>query len=518
MADYDYDSDYSYHSDGSYHSDDESFDSNEPVMNIPVLNTRIGVASTDTIQYQWVVYCNRLAEAYATYCTYGENRLSITFGFEEKSFRLYVDDTDDQNKQFPLVPPSIEWTGAALLPLLDHVKIMFNTMLSASKWNICTDLNVFIYHATQSLLVNETDYTPLDKALYNIISVCRFTFDFYSNTLPEIGIKRHTNTNGGYLKTGEKVNKNNSLVAQISSDIDVLMQNILELNESHDDIIRKIIQRINDSKVSELEIVMNETFYSHIVKLANLYSDIDVSDIEQALESTDVGECETDKVIFVESFKSHSFSKQAPMIRTKLSKRIWSEIKAIKDAVKDFHAYVIISEQNIQLMKIMMIPDYDTPYGGGYFEFDLFVGNDYPQSPPVVQFLTTGDGKVRFNPNLYENGKVCLSLLNTWSKPQWDPKCSTINQVILSMHSMIFVEHPYTNEPAYYSALDSSVGRKRSENYSQQIRKYTVQYAIEDQLSNRQTPFRNVIKSHWQRYRARTIEVYATHDLSITKE
>lgn len=30
---------------------------------------------------------------------------------------------------------------------------------------------------------------------------------------------------------------------------------------------------------------------------------------------------------------------------------------------------------------------------------------------------TTGGGKVRFNPNLYNNGKVCLSLLGTWSGP-----------------------------------------------------------------------------------------------------
>ena len=26
-----------------------------------------------------------------------------------------------------------------------------------------------------------------------------------------------------------------------------------------------------------------------------------------------------------------------------------------------------------------------------------------------------GSGTVRFNPNLYQNGKVCLSLLGTWS-------------------------------------------------------------------------------------------------------
>lgn len=55
-----------------------------------------------------------------------------------------------------------------------------------------------------------------------------------------------------------------------------------------------------------------------------------------------------------------------------------------------------------------------TPYAGGLFEFDCFLPLDYPQKPPLVHLRTTGNGIVRFNPNLYANGKVCLSLLGTW--------------------------------------------------------------------------------------------------------
>jgi hypothetical protein len=32
--------------------------------------------------------------------------------------------------------------------------------------------------------------------------------------------------------------------------------------------------------------------------------------------------------------------------------------------------------------------------------------------------VTTDNGRVRFNPNLYANGKVCLSILGTWSGMQ----------------------------------------------------------------------------------------------------
>jgi Ubiquitin-conjugating enzyme len=48
-----------------------------------------------------------------------------------------------------------------------------------------------------------------------------------------------------------------------------------------------------------------------------------------------------------------------------------------------------------------------------------------------MKFLTTGAGSVRFNPNLYNCGKVCLSLLGTWSGPSWSPANSTFLQVRL---------------------------------------------------------------------------------------
>ncbi len=56
----------------------------------------------------------------------------------------------------------------------------------------------------------------------------------------------------------------------------------------------------------------------------------------------------------------------------------------------------------------------DTPYANGAFIFDLYCDDSYPNSPPKMLLATTGNGKIRFNPNLYNCGKVCLSLLGTW--------------------------------------------------------------------------------------------------------
>lgn len=54
---------------------------------------------------------------------------------------------------------------------------------------------------------------------------------------------------------------------------------------------------------------------------------------------------------------------------------------------------------------------FDTPYEGGFFLFLFRCPPDYPIHPPRVKLITTGFNTVRFNPNFYRNGKVCLSIL-----------------------------------------------------------------------------------------------------------
>lgn len=80
----------------------------------------------------------------------------------------------------------------------------------------------------------------------------------------------------------------------------------------------------------------------------------------------------------------------------------------------------------------------DTPYAFGLFFFDALFPQDYPNIPPLLLLETTGGGRVRFNPNLYADGKVCLSLLGTWhgsASEKWDPTSSSLWQVSpLSRH------------------------------------------------------------------------------------
>ena len=76
------------------------------------------------------------------------------------------------------------------------------------------------------------------------------------------------------------------------------------------------------------------------------------------------------------------------------------------------------------------------------FEFK-FPAN-YPVSPPKLTYLTN-DGSTRFHPNLYRNGKVCLSVLNTWRGEGWT-SCQTIRSILLILVTL-FHNKPLLNEP-----------------------------------------------------------------------
>lgn len=79
-------------------------------------------------------------------------------------------------------------------------------------------------------------------------------------------------------------------------------------------------------------------------------------------------------------------------------------------------------------------------------------------------------GGLRINPNLYEEGKVCLSLLNTWTgkgNEVWDPQSSSILQVLVSLQGLVLNSKPYFNEAGYDKQIGTAEGEKNSLSYNE---------------------------------------------------
>ena len=127
-------------------------------------------------------------------------------------------------------------------------------------------------------------------------------------------------------------------------------------------------------------------------------------------------------------------------------KRLISDIKYIKKhTLTSNNIYYSHDNQNILKGYACIIGLKNTPYDGGYYIFEFNFPENYPHSPPIVKFIYDNSCKTRFNPNLYTNGKVCLSILNTWIGDSWSG-CQTISSTLLSI-STIFNDTPLLNEP-----------------------------------------------------------------------
>ena len=140
--------------------------------------------------------------------------------------------------------------------------------------------------------------------------------------------------------------------------------------------------------------------------------------------------------------------------------------------------YLHINKDNIFEQYALIVGPKNTPYFGGFYIFKIVYPKNYPKKPPHVVMLTT-DKKVRFNPNLYENGKVCLSIIGTWQGPSWE-ECMNIRLVLLSIQSLM-TDFPIRNEPGFE---ETKIDSAKSIDYNQYINYYNYKVAIIDTINS----------------------------------
>lgn len=162
--------------------------------------------------------------------------------------------------------------------------------------------------------------------------------------------------------------------------------------------------------------------------------------------------------------------------------------------------FVRADEDRLDVMRAIIFGAEGTPYAHGAFEYDIFCIPGYPDGPPKVNLQTTGNQDVRFNPNLYANGKVCLSLLGTWrgnASENWDPNLSNLNQVLMSIQAVVMSEEVYFNEPGYEHEAGTQAGESKNLAYSNIVRLCNMKYAMTGHLKNPPQGFEAIIKTHF---------------------
>ena len=150
--------------------------------------------------------------------------------------------------------------------------------------------------------------------------------------------------------------------------------------------------------------------------------------------------------------------------------RLAKDVREImKNPLEDNGIYYKHDESNMLHGYACIIGPSDTPYQYGFYFFKLEFTTNYPSEPPKVTYYTQGD-KIRFHPNLYRSGKVCVSILNTWRGEQWS-SCQTISSILLTL-TTLFHNKPLLNEPGITeSHIDF-------EKYNEIISYKTLEHAI----------------------------------------
>jgi hypothetical protein len=176
-------------------------------------------------------------------------------------------------------------------------------------------------------------------------------------------------------------------------------------------------------------------------------------------------------------------------------KRIINEIKELNDSssiLGENGIYYHYDESNINIVYALLVGPNDTPYEKGFYFFKFEYPLNYPMLPPIAKYCTQGylmnpsnnsSYEVRFNPNLYTCGKVCLSMLNTWSGPGWVPT-NTISNVLVAIQALVLNDYPLMNEPGY-----ENVDKKELMKYNNIIHYANIKISVLNMVNNTPTEF-----------------------------
>ena len=141
-------------------------------------------------------------------------------------------------------------------------------------------------------------------------------------------------------------------------------------------------------------------------------------------------------------------------MKAALKRIINIDIRRVKEAkLYEQGIFIEFNEEDMFKAKAMIIGPKDTIYDNAYLFFSIDFPKKYPYEPPIITYKS--QNRIRIHPNIYVNGKVCLSILGTWSGPSWTSAMDIIN-VFITIQSLLD-NNPLCNEPGYEKILPSKM-------------------------------------------------------------
>lgn len=114
----------------------------------------------------------------------------------------------------------------------------------------------------------------------------------------------------------------------------------------------------------------------------------------------------------------------------------------------------LVDESNVYEWEIMIMGPDGTPYEGGFFKARLTFPKDFPNMPPTMTFMSE-----MWHPNVYPDGKVCISILHPPGEDEFNQQESAeerwrpilgVEQILVSVISML--SDPNDESPANLDA------------------------------------------------------------------
>ncbi|XP_070580497.1 (E3-independent) E2 ubiquitin-conjugating enzyme UBE2O-like [Ptychodera flava] len=200
--------------------------------------------------------------------------------------------------------------------------------------------------------------------------------------------------------------------------------------------------------------------------VADTKPDVDGANADTSVEDVLVnssGFCMLESVPESHKFRLHPCTPDDPK---KFASTIRKELKLLHSSLP---AGILVKgfEDRMDLFSAMISGPAKTPYEDGLFIFDVQLPTNYPNTPPLFYYIAYCPG--RLNPNLYNDGKVCVSLLGTWTgrgSQLWTNK-SNLLQVLISIQGLILNNEPYYNEAGYEKHRGSQQGLENSRMYNE---------------------------------------------------